>query len=321
MSERPFDRQTAETRIPSSPVPRPPARWVADGLRLATGDRVRLAGWGAASLPRLLARKGVRVTVSEPSQAMATWQRAVIARSAAPDETQMNRVVRLSRDPSVVRRFSAWNHRWFSPEETTWLGIWHHHLFEQAWNEEDRDFAIAVVLGTIRTWTEANRDGIQLKSRPPLTMLRLQWEQLQRLRQENPGVEASPGPVNGRPAFVGYVAGNGGTWCGSEPLSLWDGWIEGNPAVDAMPALRPLEQPSEDEQVFWVTSTLEETQVPPRPGAKVMDQISVGHPTAEGQSHVIHTIWLDPGTGGRQGMGTDESGLTDRPARKELDRS
>ncbi len=282
---------------------------------------MRVAGWGAGALPRHLALQGVCVEVTETSESLATWQRALLNRHAAPDEGQMNRIIRLSRDPSVVRRFSAWNHVWFSPEETTWLGIWHHHIHEQTWEEADRDFVTAVVLGTIRTWLEANRDGIQLKSRPPLTMLRLHWEHLERQCQELRETDPPRATAAGQPTFVGYVAENGGTWSGSEPRAMWDGWMRGKAVIDTSLPPVPAPEPAGGEQAYWVSSSPEGSDFTPVAGAKLVDRIEVAHPLPGGGGRVSHAIWFDARATRKQGKGLDDSDLASRPARKELDRT
>ncbi|MNX77635.1 hypothetical protein D3C86_1091850 [compost metagenome] len=174
---------------PLPPPSRPPAAWAVDQLAGlgATSALCLFSGWGAEA--RALKRLGWSVATADPLFSSAWWSRAFVAGGAQPvGERRLAEWLKLRKEPEVVKRFLPWANRYFTPEETIWLGIWHQHLLGGALSDAERAIGVVAVYWAIRYWLAWNRQELGFKPMPPSAVFRHYVEQANRLREQHRGL-------------------------------------------------------------------------------------------------------------------------------------
>lgn len=235
---------------PLPPPSRPPAAWVVDQLRgLGASSAVCLfSGWGAEA--RALKGAGWSVTTLDPLASSLWWSRAFVAGGSHPlSERRLAEWLKLRKEPEVVKRFLPWANRYFTPEETIWLGIWHQHLIASPLPDAERAIGVVAVYWAIRYWLAWNRQELGFKPMPPSAVFRHYVEQANRLREQCRGraeghyaAERLP-PSPALSQYPGELL-----YCYVPPLEgigslglaqlLCERWTQGDPALSA-PLLPP----------------------------------------------------------------------------------
>ncbi|HEY9724079.1 MAG TPA: DNA adenine methylase [Oscillatoriaceae cyanobacterium] len=151
----------------------------------------------------------------------------------------------LIKDPIVAKRFSPWANRFFTPEETIWLGIWQAHLSREGLDSLLRALGATAVWLTMRYWLSFNRQELVNKPMSPPVAFQhyLQtvntWVCNRGPRSQAiwgdatvlaPGVEADvlvyrPGAGQGVPTFP-------------EPAALFECWVRGQTELAPAPGVR-----------------------------------------------------------------------------------
>lgn len=167
---------------PILPPGRPPATWVAEHLSVLGAETVLclFSGWGAEA--RALKRQGMTVTTADELESSAWWNRAFIAPGVAPlSERRIAEWSKLRKEPDVVKRFMPWANRYFTPEETIWLGIWYQHIHGSEATVAERALGTVAVYWTIRYWLSWNRAELGFKPLPPSAVFRRYVETAHRM--------------------------------------------------------------------------------------------------------------------------------------------
>lgn len=158
---------------------------------------------------------------------------------------QLQEWLTLIKDPIVAKRFSPWANRFFTPEETIWLGIWHAHLSREGLDPVLRALGATTVWLTLRYWLSFNRQELVNKPMSPPVAFQhyLQtvntWVCNRGPRSQAiwgdatvlaPGVEADvlvyrPGAGQGVPPFP-------------EPAALFECWVKGQSEPASAPSAR-----------------------------------------------------------------------------------
>lgn len=113
---------------------------------------------GDATVARYFKRNAKRVIVGDVLESHYCFARALVAnneRVVSPE--RLAAWTTLLKDPGVATRFAPWAHRFFSPEETIWLGIWHAHLAASDLGATERAMGAAAVGLTVRYWLSFQR--------------------------------------------------------------------------------------------------------------------------------------------------------------------
>lgn len=167
---------------PILPPVRPPATWVAEHLSVLGAESVLClyTGWGAEA--RALKRLGLTVTTADLLDSSVWWNRALVAAGVAPlGARRLAEWSKLRKEPDVVKRFMPWANRYFTPEETIWLGIWYHHIHRSQASVAERAIGTVAVYWTLRYWLSWNRAELGFKPLPPSAVFRRYVEQAHRM--------------------------------------------------------------------------------------------------------------------------------------------
>lgn len=178
---------------PILPPSRPPATWVAEHLSVLGAESVLclFSGWGAEA--RALKRLGMTVTTADELGSSVWWNRAFIAEGVAPlSERRITEWSKLRKEPDVVKRFMPWANRYFTPEETIWLGIWYQHIHASEATVAERAIGTVAVYWTIRYWLSWNRTELGFKPLPPSAVFRRYIDQAHRILARMGGLPARP---------------------------------------------------------------------------------------------------------------------------------
>ncbi|HEY9855779.1 MAG TPA: hypothetical protein V6D05_08600 [Stenomitos sp.] len=227
---------------PILPPVRPPATWVAEHLSVLGAESVLClySGWGAEA--RALKRQGMTVTTADLLDSSVWWNRAFVADGVVPlSDRRLAKWSKLRKEPDVVKRFMPWANRYFTPEETIWLGIWYQHIHgsEATWAE--RAIGTVAVYWTIRYWLGWNREELGFKPLPPSAVFRRYVEQAHRMLGRMQGLKPRPhraekmAPEAALAAFPGellvcYVPPLGGIEAQGLAQQLCEQWTGGDPA-------------------------------------------------------------------------------------------
>lgn len=174
---------------PIQPPIRPPATWVAEHLAVLGAESVLclFTGWGAEA--RALKKQGLTVTTADQLAASVWWNRAFVAAGVVPlSERRINEWSKLRKEPEVVKRFMPWANRYFTPEETIWLGIWYQHIHRSEASVAEKAIGTVAVYWTIRYWLSWNREELGFKPLPPSAVFRRYVEQAHRLLDRMQGL-------------------------------------------------------------------------------------------------------------------------------------
>lgn len=196
------DRPQSESRM-TAPLPdvtgpilrpgRPPATWVAEHLSVLGADSALclFSGWGAEA--RALKKQGLTVTTADALDSSAWWNRAFVAEGVVPlSERRINEWSKLRKEPDVVKRFMPWANRYFTPEETIWLGIWYQHIHRSEASVAERAIGTVAVYWTIRYWLSWNQVELGFKPLPPSAVFRRYVDQAHRMLARMQGSKARP---------------------------------------------------------------------------------------------------------------------------------
>lgn len=230
---------------PLPPPSRPPAAWAVDRLQAlgATSALCLFSGWGGEA--RALKRLGWSVATADLLESSVWWSRAFVAGGAQPlGDRRLAEWLKLRKEPEVVKRFLPWANRYFTPEETIWLGIWHQHLFGQRLADEERAIGVVAVYWAIRYWLSWNRQELGFKPLPPSAVFRHYVEQANRLREQCRGLpdrRHAAERIPPEPALSKYPGDL--LYCYVPPLEgigslglaqlLSERWTQGGPALSA----------------------------------------------------------------------------------------
>ncbi|HEY9899418.1 MAG TPA: hypothetical protein V6D00_09575 [Pantanalinema sp.] len=235
---------------PLPPPSRPPAAWAVEQLRGlgVTSALCLFSGWGAEA--RAFKRMGWSVTTLDPLASSVWWSRAFVAGGAQPlGDRRLAEWLKLRKEPEVVKRFLPWANRYFTPEETIWLGIWHQHLMASTLPDEERAIGVVAVYWAIRYWLSWNQQELGFKPLPPSAVFRHYVEQANRMREQCRGLPDGRhaaerlGPEPALSKYPGELL-----YCYVPPLEgigslglaqlLSERWTQGDPALSA-PLLMP----------------------------------------------------------------------------------
>ena len=203
---------------------------------------------GQAQVARYFKRQGKRVIAGDLLEGHYCFGRALIAnndRVVAPDRLATWQTV--IRDHQVATRYAAWAHHHFTPEETIWLGIWNAHLTAPDVHATERALGATAVAHTMQYWRSIASVPQARKSLSPLEVFAHSLETLN-AGVFNNGVpnQAVWGDAYQQASRVEadllfcYPPTHLGFHNCSESLSLFEGWVKGEPQ---------LKLPGEDENI------------------------------------------------------------------------
>lgn len=225
---------------PILPPGRPPATWVAEHLSVLGAEEVLCLNTGWGSEARALKRQGLRVTTADALESSAWWNRAFVADGVAPlSERRLAEWSKLRKEPDVVKRFMPWANRYFTPEETIWLGIWYQHIHGSEATMAERALGTVAVYWTIRYWLSWNQVELGFKPLPPSAVFRRYVDTAHRMlaRMEPGGHRAEKmAPEAALAAFPGgllfcYIPPFEGIEALGLAQQLCEGWTVGDPAA------------------------------------------------------------------------------------------
>ncbi|MEB3284428.1 MAG: DNA adenine methylase [Candidatus Sericytochromatia bacterium] len=140
------------------------------------------------------------------------------------------------RDPQVATRYASWAHRYFTPEETIWLGIWNAHLAAPDLHAHERALGATAVAYTMRYWRSFALGTPFKKPLPPLGVFQHYVETLNAwvfnnglvnqalwgdAYQQAPRVEAE--------LLFCYPPTHLGFHNCSDGMALFEAWVKGDP--------------------------------------------------------------------------------------------
>jgi hypothetical protein len=194
---------------------------------------------GDASVARYFKRNGKRVIVGDVLESNYCHARAMVANNERQVSSErLAAWTTVLKDPRVATRFGPWAHRFFSPEETIWLGIWHAHLAAGDLGATERAIGAVGVGLTMRYWRSFNRESIGPKPLEPTQVFSHYVQTLNALvfnngmsneahwgdaYQHAPRVEAD--------LLFCYPPTHLGFQQYPESPTLFEGWVKGDPQL------------------------------------------------------------------------------------------
>lgn len=160
---------------------RPPAMWVAEQLSALESSSALCLFTGTGALPRALRKLGWSVTTLDVLESSLWWNRAFVQEAAPLGERRLGEWLKLRKEPEVVKRFLPWAGRYFTPEETIWLGIWHRHILSGEGSVAEQAIGVVAVYWSIRYWLSWNRTEMGFKPLTPSAVFRHYVEQANRM--------------------------------------------------------------------------------------------------------------------------------------------
>jgi hypothetical protein len=228
-----------------TPMVRPPARWVTERLAQFGASSVLSLFNGPGNEAREFRRMGMQVTTVDPLVSSAWWCRAYVEGAEPARERVVSDWVRLRKDPDVIKRFFPWANRFFTPEETIWLGIWYQAIVKGAASPGEKAIGVTAVFWVMRYWLEWNRRELGFKPMPPVAAFRKYVEEANAWALSLRGRPGSGMALQGAPlqalakhscdllyCYVPPVEGIGSL--GLAP-QLWEQWVSGDPQAEFPP--------------------------------------------------------------------------------------
>lgn len=192
---------------------------------------------GQGQVARYFKRAGKRVVASDLLEGHFCHLLALVGNNGRyVPSAQIQAWLQVIREPKVATRFGPWAGKWFTPEETIWLGIWNAHLASPELDATERALGAVAVAHTMAYWLGFNRQELGNKPLTPAMAFQhyLQtvntWvfnngQPSQALRGDAyhlaPKVEAD--------LLFCYPPTDQGFFDYPGPLALFECWIKGNP--------------------------------------------------------------------------------------------
>lgn len=168
---------------------RPPAMWVAEQLSALESSSALCLFTGVGAEPRALKKLGWSVTTLDVLESSLWWNRAFVQEAVPLGERKLGEWLKLRKESEVVKRFLPWAGRYFTPEETIWLGIWHQHILSGGGSVAEQAIGVVAVYWAIRYWLSWNRTEMGYKPLTPSAVFRHYVEQANRMILA-PGLQA-----------------------------------------------------------------------------------------------------------------------------------
>lgn len=192
---------------------------------------------GQGQVGRYFKRAGKRVLVSDLLEGHYCHLLALVGNNGryVPSQ-QIQAWLQVIREPQVATRFGPWAGKWFTPEETIWLGIWNAHLAAPGLDPTERALGAVAVAQVMAYWLGFNRRELGNK---PLTPALAFQHYVQTVNtwvfNNGQGNQALRGdayhlaPKVEADLLFCYPPTDQGFFDYPEPLALFESWIKGNP--------------------------------------------------------------------------------------------
>lgn len=213
--------------------------WVDEQLAGVRFNSVYEAFAGHAKLSQYFKRQGKRVTAGDLLESHYCHALALVENNAnfLPPQ-RIQEWLTVIKDPQVATRFSPWANRYFTPEETIWLGIWNAHLAQPDLDPIQRALGAVAVCHVMQYWLGFNRRELSNK---PMTPAGAFQHYLQTVNtwvcssiQQNQAVWGDAyhlAPRVEADLLFCYPPTDQGFFDYPEPLLLFESWVKGDPEL------------------------------------------------------------------------------------------
>lgn len=279
--------------------------WIDEQLGDHRIRRVLCLFSGTATQALAFKRRGVQVHAWDPLLSHRCWAKALVEnnRRIVPPELSSS-WLHLIKDPRVAKRFSPWATKYFTPEETIWLGIWRAHL-DQTEDPTYRVLGELAVLWTMHYWFSLNDQSFEYKPLIPVAAFRHYLGVVNGMvfdnHAENRALEEPFGEEYD--LLYCYLPGP------PRPIErLWEGWLRGDPDFsfpEAVPGIEGFLLQAESIPTWAVA--FNDHQVDREAFARTLSgmrevigqkEIALPYPSASG-SGIIRETFLVTARGGR----------------------
>lgn len=192
---------------------------------------------GQGQVARYFKRAGKRVIASDLLEGHYCHLVALIGNNGRYVPSQrIQQWLQVIREPQVATRFGPWAKKWFTPEETIWLGIWNAHLAAPDLDATERALGAVAVSHTMAYWLGFNRRELGNK---PLTPALAFQHYLQTVNtwvcnngQPNQALRGDAyhlAPKVEADLLFCYPPTDQGFFDYPEPMALFESWVKGDP--------------------------------------------------------------------------------------------